>query len=93
MKFWYFDLAFSIKLASLSNGVKYLLVAVDVFSRFVRVQTMKTNYAKNPLQAFKRRISRINTPGKLWVDKATEYGLTFKNNFQGEKLRSLLDNE
>ena len=46
------------KLASQKDGVKYLLVAVDVFLRFVRVQIMKTKYAKDTLQAFKKLISR-----------------------------------
>ena len=46
------------KLASQNNGVKYFLVAVVVFSRFVRVQAMKTKYAKDILQAFKKRSSR-----------------------------------
>ena len=65
------------KLASENKGVKYLLVAVDVFSRIVRVQTMKTKFAKDILQAFKKMISRKNTPEKLWVDKGTEDGGTF----------------
>ena len=73
------DLAFVDKLASQNNGVKYLLVAVDIFSRFVRVQTMKTKYAKDTLQAIRKMISRKNTPEKLWVDKGTEYGGTFKS--------------
>ena len=30
------------------------------------------------LQAFKKLISQKNTPEKLWVDKGTEYGGTFK---------------
>ena len=74
------ELAFVDKLASQNNGVKYLLVALllDIFSRFVRVQTMKTKYAKDTLQAFRKMISRKNTPEKLWVDKGTEYGGTFK---------------
>ena len=75
---WCMDLAFVDKLASQNNGVKYLLVAVDIFSRFVRVQTMKTKYAKDTLQAFRKMILRKNTPEKLWVDKETEYGGTFK---------------
>ena len=66
------------KLASQNKGVKYLLVAVDVFLRFVRVQTMKTKYAKDTFQAFKKFFTRKNTPEKLWVDKGTEYGGTFK---------------
>ena len=76
---WCMDLAFVDKLASQNNGVKYLLVAVDIFSRFVRVQTMKTKYAKDTLQAFRRMISRKNTPEKLWVDKGTEYGGILKS--------------
>ena len=39
---------------------------------------MKTKYAKDTLQAFRKMISRKNTPEKLWVDKGTEYGVTFK---------------
>ena len=38
------------KLASQNKGVKFFLVAVDVFLRFVRDQTMKTKYAKDTLQ-------------------------------------------
>ena len=72
------------KLASQNKGVKCLLVAVDIFSRFVRVQTMKTKYAKATLQAFKKSISRKKTPEKLSVDKGTEYGGTFKK-LQGKK--------
>ena len=62
---WCMDLAFVDKLASQYNGVKYSLVAVDIFSRFVRVQTMKTKNAKDTLQAFRKMISRIKTPEKL----------------------------
>ena len=72
------DLAFVDKLASQNNGVKYLSVAVDIFSRFFRVQTMKTKYAKDTLQAFRKMISRKNTSEKLWVDRGTEYGETIK---------------
>ena len=39
---------------------------------------MKTKYVKDTLQAFRKKISRKNTPEKLWVDKGTEYGGTFK---------------
>ena len=39
---------------------------------------MKTKYATDTLQAFRKMISRKKTPEKLWVDKGTEYGGTFK---------------
>ena len=69
-------LAFVDKLASQNNGVKYLLVAVDNFSRFVIVQTMKTKYTKDFFQALRKMISRKKTLEKLWSDKETEYGGT-----------------
>ena len=67
------------KLASQNNAVKYLLVAVDIFSRFVGVQRMKTKYAKDTLQAFRKMICRKKTPEKLWVDIGTEHGELLKN--------------
>ena len=79
------DLAFVNKLASQNKGFNYLLVAVDVFWRFVRVQTMKTKYAKDTLQAFKKVISQKNIAKNLWVDKGTKNGGIFKKNFRGKK--------
>ena len=62
---WCLNLAFLDKLASQNNGVKYLLFAVDIISRFFRVQTRKTEYAKDTSQASRKTISRKNTPEKL----------------------------
>ena len=47
---------------------------------------MKTKYAKDTLQAFKKMISRKNTPEKLWVDKGTEYGGIFKKIFKEKSI-------
>ena len=66
------------------QGVKHLLVAVDVFSQFFRVQIIKTKYAKDTLQAFKKNITRENTPEKIWVDKKTDYGRNQKLRLQRE---------
>ena len=71
------NLAFVDKLASQNNGVKFLLVAVYSFSRFVRNQTLE-NYAKDTLQAFRKMISRQNAPEKFRVDKGTDYGGNLK---------------
>ena len=46
---WCGYIAFVDKLWSQNNKIKCFLVAVDVFSRFVRVQTMKPKYAKDTL--------------------------------------------
>ena len=82
------DLAFVDKLASQINGVKFLLVAVDISSRFVRVQTMKTKYAIDTLQAFRKMISRKKTP-----EKRNRIRGSFKKVLQGERHCSLLNNE
>ena len=40
------------ELSEFNNGVKYLLICVDVFSRLVRVQSMKSKYASDAVVAF-----------------------------------------
>ena len=57
---WSIDLAYVDKLAKYNNGVKYLLVAVDVLSRFLRVEPMKSKDAPEAMKAFKRMIKHKN---------------------------------
>ena len=49
---WSVDVAYMDKVAQHNNGVKYLLVAVDVLSRYLRVQPMKALYSKDAVEAF-----------------------------------------
>ena len=53
---WSVDLAFVDKLAKYNSGVKYLLVAVDSLSRYLRVESLKTKCATETAQAFKKMI-------------------------------------
>ena len=53
---WSVDVAYMDKVARHNNGVKYLLVAVDALSRYLRVQPMKALYAKDAVEAFKKMI-------------------------------------
>ena len=76
---WCMDLVFADKLACQNNGVKYLLVAVDIFSRFVRVQLMKTKYAKDTLQAFRKMISRKKFLKNFGYIKEQNMGELLKN--------------
>ena len=50
IEIWSVDVA---KVAQHNNGVKYLLVAADVLSRYLRRQPMKALYAKEAVEAFK----------------------------------------
>ena len=75
---WCLDLALMDKLSEFNNGVKYLLICVDVFSRLVRVQSMKSKYASDAVAAFKKMLRKNTKPDKVWVDQGTEFGGEFK---------------
>ena len=76
---WCLDLAFMDKLSEFNSGVKYLLICVDVFSRLVRVQSMKSKYASDAVAAFKKMLRKNTKPDRVWVDQGTEFGGEFKN--------------
>lgn len=76
---WCMDLAFVDQLAEFNNDYKYLLVCIDVFSRFVRVQPMKNKTSKETLKAFQKMVNSKTKPEKLWVDKGTEFAKDFRN--------------
>lgn len=73
---WSVDLAYMDKLAKYNDGVKYLMIAVDVLSRYLRVEKLKTKQATETSTALKRMI-KSKQPQKLWVDKGTEFKSSF----------------
>ena len=58
-------------------NLKYLLVAVDCLSRYLRVEPLKTKYATETAQVFKKMIKH-KQPEKVWVDDVTEFLGAFK---------------
>ena len=44
------------RLAKYNRNIKYLLVAVDCLSRYLRVEPLKTKYATEAAEAFKKMI-------------------------------------
>ena len=76
---WTLDLAFVDKLEAWNNHVKYLLVCVDVFSRFVRVQPLKNKHADTTKKAFIKMLKNNVQPKKIWIDKGTEFSGSFKS--------------
>ena len=71
------DLTFVDKLASRNSGVNYLLVAVYIFFRdFCQSSNNENKMCQRQFTSFQKN---KNTPEKLWVDKRTDYGGTFKN--------------
>ena len=74
---WSIDLAYVDKLADYNKNIKYLMVAVDCMSRFLRVQPLKSKYATSTEEPFKQMI-KTKQPKKVWVDKGTEFKGSFK---------------
>ena len=66
------------KLAKYNNGVKFLLVAVDVLSRFLRDAPMRSKTAPDAAKAFEKMIEKVQ-PQKVWSDKETEFKGAIKN--------------
>ena len=50
---WSIDVVYVDKLTKYNNGVKYLLVAVDVLSRYLRVSPMRSYSAEESARTFK----------------------------------------
>ena len=79
---WCMDLAQVDKLAEFNSGVKYLMIIVDLFSRFVRVGTMRNKNAESAKACFISLCSQKNDltfPKKLWIDSGKEFLADFKN--------------
>ena len=71
---WSLDIAFMEKLARENDGYKYLLIAVDVLSRRLRVVAMKSKSSKDAAKALEEMISTASrTPDKIWIDEGTEF--------------------
>ena len=75
---WCMDLAHMDKLSAENDSVNYLLVCVDVLSRFVRVQPMKTKHAPSAKQAFLKMMQSGDQPKLVWIDDGKEFEGAFK---------------
>ena len=77
---WCIDVAYMDKIARPNDGVKFLLVCVDVLSRFLRVEPMKSLTsvaAKNALVTMLNNSSTLH-PNKIWTDQGKEFEGDFK---------------
>ena len=83
---WSLDLAHVDKLLKQNAGIKYLLIAVDCLSRYLRVEPLKSKYATTTAEAFKR-MSKHKQPIKVWVDAGTEFKGNFKTPCQRRNIK------
>ena len=70
---WDVDLADLSQLSKDNDGVKYLLVAIDVFSRFVWCQPLKTKEGGEVVKAIQRIIQQGRQPKTIRTDKGREF--------------------
>ena len=84
-------MAYVDKLSEYNNGVKYLDVAVDLLSRKLRVQPMRTKGAEETVETFGLMIT-ITKPLKVWSDKGTEFKGAFKKFCESKSIDSYTTN-
>ena len=75
---WSTDLADMQSLSTGNRNTRYLLVPVDILSRFHRVQPMKDKYASTTRSAFAMVTTKIK-PETVWTDDGREFLGSFKN--------------
>ena len=68
-------------LSKFNKGVKHLLCAIDLFSKYAWVIPIKDKEGTSIVNAFKKIISEEQRkPNKIWVDQGNEfYNQSFKH--------------
>ena len=71
---WGVDLADMQSLTRKNKGIKYLLCAIDLYSKYAFVIPLKDKKEISIVNAFKKIIKQSNRkPNKIWVDKGGEF--------------------
>ena len=66
-------------LSKYNKEIKYLLCAIDLFSKYAWVVPIKDKKWTSIVNAFKKLISKKRKPNKIWVDQGSEfYDKSFK---------------
>jgi len=67
------DLADVSNISKQNDGVKFLLIVIDVFSRFLYVEPVKKKTGKEVLKAFQDVTTRSKIPKRMRSDKGSEF--------------------
>ena len=70
---WDADLADMQSLSKQNKGIKYLLCAIDLFSKHVWVAPLKDKRRISIVNAFQKIISKGLKPSKIWADQGGEF--------------------
>ena len=67
-------------LSKYNKRIKYLLCAIDLFSKYAWVVPIKDKKGTSIVNAFQKIISEGRKPNKIWVDQGSEfYNKSFKD--------------
>ena len=70
---WSVDLADLQSLRKYNKGIKYLLCAIDLFSKYVWVVPLKDKRGISIVNAFQKIVSKGRKPNKILVDQGGEF--------------------
>ena len=70
---WGIDLADMQSLSKYNKGIKYLLCAIDLFSKYAWVVPLNYKKGVSIVNAFRKIISEGRKPNEIWVDQGSEF--------------------
>ena len=70
---WGVDLADMQSLSKYNKGIKYLLCAIDLFSKYAWVVPLKDKRGITIVNAFQKIISKGRKANKMWFDQGGEF--------------------
>ena len=76
---WGVDLADMQSLSKYNKEIRYLLCAIDLFSKYAWVIPLKDKRGISIVNAFQKIISEGRKPNKIWVDQGSEF---YNNSFK-----------
>ena len=76
---WGVDLADIQLISKYNKGIRYLLCAIDLFSKYAFVVPLKNKKGTTTVNAFQSILNKSKRkPNKIWVDQGSEF---YNNNF------------
>ena len=72
-KIWAADLVDLQKFSKWNRGYKYLMMVIDVFSKYGWIVPLKDKKGESVMNAFKTIFNKSRKPQYLWVDKGKEF--------------------
>ena len=70
---WGVDLADMQSLSKYNKGMKYLLCAIDLFSKYAWIVPVKDKRGISIVDGFKKIIAEGRKPNKIWTDQGSKF--------------------